>query len=516
MRKTKTLYAFLLLFTIIVVVPCNAQKTSAEYHKLAKEQFNIGNYAEAFNLNSKALNIAEQTKDDKQLCIAHKNVGSTYYYLVNKKEALNSFFKALGFANKCGNDSLKAILFRNIGSVYTELHISDSALVYLNKSIPLYIKYKKYDQISAVYCVIADLYTNNLNKYDMAIKFIKKAEKYANMSNKIEYQIFVLLKYSSYYRGTKNYKLAINCAQKAHDLENTRNDLDAKIYAKIALAEAYSLDGNSKALNIYRDVLKLKDSIFKKETANKIANYKVVYDTEKKETENKLLQQENSLNKLKIEARNKTIIGLLIGVALIVLLIVWRLNVIKLKKKLAEIETEKKLQYDRERISRDLHDNVGGQLSYHLANALRGVTGNLRETIWALNKEELTVQDISDKLKLYTRNMFAYNNIKLKFNDAIENDTPLNPAFALNIFRICQEIINNVFKHAQATELIINITKNKNIQITIVDNGIGFSSNANDSNSFGLSNLQTRANEINAKLIIESEMNKGTSITLVV
>ena len=81
---------------------------------------------------------------------------------------------------------------------------------------------------------------------------------------------------------------------------------------------------------------------------------------------------------------------------------------------------------------------------------------------------------------------------------------------------LVQEIINNVFKHAQATELIINITKKENIQVIITDNGMGFASSTNDSNSFGLSSLQTRANEINAKLNIETEINKGTSVTLMI
>jgi signal transduction histidine kinase len=140
----------------------------------------------------------------------------------------------------------------------------------------------------------------------------------------------------------------------------------------------------------------------------------------------------------------------------------------------------------------------------------------LRETIWALNQEKLTVQDISDKLKTYTRNIFAYSDTKIKFEDHIENDETLNPAFALNLFRICQEVINNVFKHAKASELIITIAKDKKTTIVITDNGIGFSKELASVESFGLTNLKVRADEINATLIINSETDKGTKITLVV
>ena len=154
--------------------------------------------------------------------------------------------------------------------------------------------------------------------------------------------------------------------------------------------------------------------------------------------------------------------------------------------------------------------------SHMLANALRGVTGNLRETIWALNQEKLTVQNIADKLKVYARNMFIYSGTKIKFEENIVNDTNLEPALALNIFRICQEIINNVFKHADASELTIAIVKQNKLNITITDNGKGFNKSEKEAENYGLANLRNRADEINATLTIKTEINKGTSIVLVV
>ena len=133
-----------------------------------------------------------------------------------------------------------------------------------------------------------------------------------------------------------------------------------------------------------------------------------------------------------------------------------------------------------------------------------------------MNQEKLTVQDISDKLKTYTRNIFSYSDTKIKFEEFIENDEALNPAFALNLFRICQEVINNVFKHANASELIITITKDKKTTIVIADNGIGFTKELASMESYGLTNLKVRADEINASLSINSEIHKGTKITLVV
>jgi signal transduction histidine kinase len=291
------------------------------------------------------------------------------------------------------------------------------------------------------------------------------------------------------------------------------------------------------ALEAYSSYVKLNDSLYSVSNSEVISDIQTKYETDKKEQENKLLQQENSLKQNAIDARNKTILVLAISIILIVILITWRLNVNRLKKKFIELENQKKLQEDRERISRDLHDNVGGQLSYvmfslegkeensadkrkeksqHLATSLRAVTSNLRETIWALNKETLSLQDVSDKLKLYARNMFAYSDIKLRFEEHIEHDAPLHPAFALHVFRICQEILNNVFKHSQATELHILIERSNKICITISDNGVGFDLKQNTDESFGIGNLQTRADEIHALLNISSELQKGTTVSLIV
>ncbi len=530
----------IVLTILLFAVNYYAQKSLSQLNKEATKQFEIGKYADALNTRMEILKIAEKSKNCHDIAFAYWNVGRMQYFIKDRIAALKTNYIAKRYIDSCGIDTIKSIIYNNIGVMYLTFAIHDSALHYFNKTIDVLKNTNRYAEKARAYSLIGELYlfikgkpnyVESKNNLDLALIN-------SDLSKDYQIQFYVYLRYSEYYTMINNFPLAKKYAQQAYDLVYSNNGrVEDKIYVTRILAQQMALPKNSRVNELYDQFVILRDSVFKTETANKIADYKVLYETEKKETQNKLLQQEISLKQSKIDARNKTIIGLLIGVALIVLLIVWRLNVIKLKKKLIEIENEKKLQHDRERISRDLHDNVGGQLSYvmfslegneeltqekrmdknhQLANALRDVTGNLRETIWALNKEELCLQDIADKLKLYARNMFAYSSTKLKFDESIKDDKPLNPVFALTVFRICQEIINNVFKHAQATELMIKIKKEENIQITIADNGIGFISNASDDDSFGLNNIQTRAKEINAKLTITSEINTGTSVTLIV
>ncbi len=250
-----------------------------------------------------------------------------------------------------------------------------------------------------------------------------------------------------------------------------------------------------------------------------------------------MLQQDNLLKQSKIDERNKTIIALVIGILLIVFIVIWRINIINLKKKQKELEATQAIQKEKERISRDLHDNVGGQLSYVLYSldgintddkskrteitgnvneSVRNVISNLRETIWAINDEAISINDFSDKLKVYVRSMFRNTETKISFTENILIDTQLNSLVGLNLYRICQEIINNAFKHSKATELIVNIKSENKVIVEIFDNGVGFDLESVEKDGFGLANIKSRASEVGITLELESKRNDGVKYKLLV
>ena len=207
-----------------------------------------------------------------------------------------------------------------------------------------------------------------------------------------------------------------------------------------------------------------------------------------------------------------------------------------LDQKMREIEAVRQSQKEKERISRDLHDTVGGQLSYVLYSlegvketgaqkrneivedinhTLRHAIGNLRETIWAIHEENISIQDLSDRLKVYVRNLFRHREIDIDFRENISEDRHLQSAQALQMFRICQEILHNTFKHAHATNLVVNITSHQHINIQINDNGIGFFEDL-VTEGMGLTNIKTRAQENGIRLTIQTAPSQGTKYSLLV
>ncbi len=213
---------------------------------------------------------------------------------------------------------------------------------------------------------------------------------------------------------------------------------------------------------------------------------------------------------------------------------------LKLKR---ELELQQKLESERIRIARDLHDNVGAQLSYLITNidwmlenpdALNEQETNkrlsnlsetgkqailtLRQTIWAINNKELSVEDLADRFKQFALKMMAFNKIiQLHVEEDIDESMMLGPGVALNLFRICQEAFNNCIKHSNCSNIKITIKSNSTQRFffKLEDDGIGFNpEQKNNTGHYGLQNMYSRAEETCSKLNIDSTPGAGTRITL--
>lgn len=224
--------------------------------------------------------------------------------------------------------------------------------------------------------------------------------------------------------------------------------------------------------------------------------------------------------------------------AVILVLAVRYASWLKLKWKLRKLEAEQKVANERMRISRELHDNVGSQLTYlitgleasemmlkqqktevlndnleQLQQSARDSMQQLRDSIWALNKEEMTISLLADRFKNWVHKMLALQQISLRLESDIEQDITLDAIKALNLFRLLQEAIHNVIKHAGASEIFVTLlSRNNKISCQVHDNGRGFIITETEGN--GLQNMHTRAKECGGTVKIDSEPNKGTTITV--
>ena len=84
------------------------------------------------------------------------------------------------------------------------------------------------------------------------------------------------------------------------------------------------------------------------------------------------------------------------------------------------------------------------------------------------------------------------------------------------MYRMIQELLNNIIKYASAKEVLVQLSKNeKNISLTVEDDGIGFDiSTIKNKDGIGLMSMQNRIHLLGGKMDIDSAINKGTSINI--
>ena len=201
---------------------------------------------------------------------------------------------------------------------------------------------------------------------------------------------------------------------------------------------------------------------------------------------------------------------------------------------LAKSENDKKLNEQRIDISRDLHDNIGAYANSLIAkidhistsdkqlnsNQIKDLKANaenilslLRQTIWVLNNDKIAAESSFDYVKQYALNIFKNTNIKVSFEENIVTNKILSTTEASNIFRIIQEACQNIMKHSHANKVKISIISTDYFEISVEDNGVGFTKN-NAVDSYGLNNMEERSRNIGMFFTIENLKGNGTKITV--
>ena len=203
---------------------------------------------------------------------------------------------------------------------------------------------------------------------------------------------------------------------------------------------------------------------------------------------------------------------------------------------LKEAQTYSKLQGQRLQISRDLHDNIGSQLTFIISSVdnvkyafdinnpkldakLSGISNfaketiiELRDTIWAMNKSEISFEDLESRIHNFVEKAKeSTSNIlfTISISESLKNTT-FSSVTGINVYRIIQEAVNNSIKYSNAKTISIAIKADVNaINFHITDDGIGF---VKEEVTFGngISNIQKRVNDLGGIFDLQSSNEKGT------
>lgn len=492
---------------------------------------------------------------------------SQYIYICNIYVTLNNLEKAEEYAKKNialngkDPDNLQlATIYLCLTNIYLEKREFQQASVALDK-IALYFPDSTEVILSFGYYEKRGRISLAQEKYAEALSYYNLGYKYAQMSGHPSN-----LTYALNMMATLSLKLGDMPAAKKYatanlELANKGTIKTVKVDALLTLSQYYEKTGNTaKALSLTREAVTLKDSLVSETNIKQINTLATIYETDKRRQEILLLQSEKGITAVAVKQKsilNRIFVATIIGL----LFFGWlAYRNVKNEKKIAgqqrkiqaqrisELEKDKQLltvdamlkgqEEERSRIAKDLHDGLGGMLSgvklsfinmkekiiftqENLNNFEKSVgmldstIGELRKVAHNLMPEVLVKFGLEEALKDFCGSIQATTGISIVYQQ-FGDERKLNNQAEVNIYRIIQELVHNAVKHAGASQIIVQLTKNHvKTGVTVEDDGKGFDTRILDTKKgAGFSNIRYRVLYFKGTLDIMSEPENGTSVSI--
>lgn len=492
----------------------------------------------------------EDLKDSLSISNMLSNLGDLYRQLKNFKQADICLRKAEVIASKLKNDKLTGNVYNTIGILYAENRFLDSAEKFFLRSIAFREKIND-PELVWNYNNLGGLYLMQKKPKPAIVYFAKALEGFEKTEN-YDGQTSVAKNLGQLYMETGDYKKALEFFSYSRKLYSKTNNLDNLENLYNDLSNYYDKINDLKTAFAYSDsLIVLKDSLYGLHLDESMAEMQTKYETEKKD-----LEIANNKTEIKLkdeESKQKTtIIFSIIGFAILLSISAF---LFYRKKKIeqqaivdSEIAIQKELRVksvieaeekERRRIAQDLHDGVGQILSAAKLN-LSGLESQINLEDQKQKDSFKNAMDLIDdsvkEVRAVSHNMMPNTLIKLGLASAIKEfitklgnvpnlkidleivglDKRIDENVETVLYRVIQEIVANIIKHAKASEISLQMIKHeRELSIIVEDNGVGFdTSKINIFEGIGLKNIISRIEFINGTVHFDSTINHGTTVVI--
>lgn len=484
-------------------------------------QEKMGDYSEAIDNYQHSLEFASKTDNLYGQSNPLHNIGLIYDKTEDYEASLNYLEKALTVRQKIGDSVLIAQSFQSIGVAHARLGDTTKAISYQKKSIDFFKAKENLYELALSYINLGDIYTG-LQRYDSAMLLLQESLRLNTQTGNAEGSVRALITLSYACLGKKDYENAAAYANRAIAIAKEHNQKPNLKLAYINSVEAYIGLGNYReANNVQKELIALSNALLNEEKIEQLAQMETRYRVKEKE-------QQIHVQQAQLQFTYMIIGALIIIVGLIVVIFFLVRSKFKRKQQLAEARTINALQEERLRISEELHDNIGAQLTFvsasidsissavpdqRLTEIKKLTTGTIRElrkTVWLINKQSATVEEFVIKLREYIP---ATTTPALQLTATGNLQRLIPSARANELFRVIQEAVNNAIKHAKATQLRVVIhATDQVLSAQIIDDGVGFDTQS-PTTGFGLRNINKRIKSVNGTVSINSTP-AGTTLHL--
>lgn len=526
--------------------------------KVAACMLNIGACSERFGdidgrirSTMEAVTLLEKTEHKKLLAHGYTSLGITFFNQDDFTRAKPYFEKGLATARQVRDTSNQVQSLFGLSNCAMGVKNFPLALSHSFEALALAKASGKNSILLLAYTSLSEV-AIKMKKGKEAIGYATEVLHYAEKTKTTHYHLLGLMNLAEGYAliGDQEKRIAYLKQAMPIAIENGVVIQLDDIYR--GLYEAYENKGDYKAaLAAFRQHIFYKDSTINLKSNNVLAEVETRYQTAQKEKALSEKQLQITQKDLQLQKSRQytfySIIAALFALLLAVGLYFFYRNRKKThQRNLKTMQQEKELQVlqavlqgeekERSRIAKDLHDGVAGMLAavkMHFSSVsiqhqsiqgdeafLQGIrlldeaSQEVRKTSHNLMPEVLLQHGLDVALRRYCQNISNSNVLQVQYDSWGEMRRFQNN-FELSVYRIVQELLNNIVKHSRASNALVQVSQQGTVlSITVEDNGIGFNTQAANSDGMGLRNLQTRVEAMNGHIQVDAATGSGVSAYL--
>jgi len=539
----------------------NPVQLAVAYCNAGASYYGLKGYTSCADYFLKAEGVLTSINDSQRLVLVYGNLTGLYNELNEHEKGFAYGLKAIALSRQLHDDYALSEALENAAQSLTDLKRYDTALIMLKEAGSLAVKLDDKLMTGAININNAEIYYAQGRYAELKQASIDALAAAKEVGDKdVIGKAFVFLGRCNFFAkdyagGTANAKAALAVSDPAKIIEVSSGAYS--MLSDVALAS-----GNLAAFKKFRDVHdSLEDVMVSQQIIKNSQDIEAKYSLAKKEAQISSLNDEKQIQGLTI--KQGRIINVALAITLVILGIAGFLfyrniqNKRKLlsasaalqQQRIAELEIEKQFlaaqavlkgqEEERGRLAKDLHDGLGGILSgakYAFGNMksnfiitpesaeafdksmamLDRSISELRAVSHNMMPEALMKFGLSTALKDYCSNMQQNSALQITYQAFEVDEESIAKSTASVIYRIIQELLNNIVKHAEAKTVLVQLVQNENgLSITVEDDGKGFEKDLLQmAEGIGFRNIYNRVNYLKGTIDFETTPGRGTSVTI--
>lgn len=489
-----------------------------------------GNYPEALRNTMKALGTARKIKDRFGMLGCYNNLGTIYNIMGRYDDAVKVYTICLDMLKPGREDGMLCVVYQNLGELYLLQEKPQSAVPYYEKGITAAKKSGNAESLANLYNSMGRVKTD-AKRFGEALRYLKMALEIRQRIGDVYGETSSYLTLADTYRNQKQYGQAIQNLMLSLEKSEESGTLDLQSQGYKNLSETYEAIGDYR--NAFRYLSKYKqaaDSLQNSEKTKEITEIQMNFEFGKIQDSIRSLQEKKDLLARKKSdeqrsVRNYTYAGLSLIVIFLSVLVIQR-------NKISRIKREKALEEERNRISRELHDNLGARLSTAklylstvddgkgrdpkaIRNSIEMLDTSIHDLRNIMSGLHGTEIDAEDFVAATEEMVNKINQLKL-VDFAISHHRmreKLDPKVGHDLFRITQELVNNTLKYSGARHISLDVVRHDDrIVLMYEDDGKGFDPAAK--RGYGLSNIESRVAGLSGSVEFDSAPGAGSRATI--